>query len=166
MTRLENHPRALFTWILRQPRQTEKDRGGSLSGSVNLLDCKECCRSQLSWDPDTVLWEQPMGHVGGNEFVSASWGAESTRTTCFYTYIMQDVHTQTVLQEIKMISDQDYNRISRGNKRLDCAIRDQEFAKTKQNESLSSSHIWQQYFLYILDRYNMWKNIISLLFFS
>lgn len=46
--------------LLQTPRQSVNcgvcpTRGDSLSVTANLLDCEECRRSQVSWDPDTVL---------------------------------------------------------------------------------------------------------------
>lgn len=54
-----------------------------------------------------------MGHVRGNELVSASWGAERrTRSHLFPTRICGGRAHTDVLQEIKVISDQGTARLS------------------------------------------------------
>lgn len=98
---IERSPARAFRSDNRQTRG--EPRGLTVGFSVNLLVCKEFCRSQLSWDPDTVLREQPMRHVGGNE--SPLHGGPKAHIPPVSARIMQDVHTPTyILQEIKMIS--------------------------------------------------------------
>lgn len=157
LTRLENHPRALFIWIVQSTnsRRTEGAHWVSWifwtvkNTSVPTFVGPRYC--SVGTANGTRRRERVrLRFVGGQKH---------TYHLFLHAYNARRAHTD-ILQEIKMISDQDYIRICQGNKRLVCTI--QKFAKIKKSELSSSSYIWQQYFLYILAR----NKKIILLFFS
>lgn len=93
-------------------RRTEERRKDSLSGFVNLPDCEKCRRSQVSWDPDSVLCGNSQWDTSGGTSLSPlrGGGPKAHVPTCSRTRTVQGVHTRSPLQEIRMTSGEESAR--------------------------------------------------------